>query len=44
VPNKSRLLIPVSRAISKAPDMRKAAHDLHEEIQRQVKESNPTAL
>ncbi len=41
--DKSGLLIPVSRAISKAPDMRKAAHDLHDEIQRQVKESSPTA-
>jgi uridine monophosphate synthetase len=42
--DKSGLLIPVSRAISKAPDMRKAAHDLHDDIVRQVKEITPTAV
>jgi uridine monophosphate synthetase len=42
--DKSGLLIPVSRAISKAPDMRKAARDLHDDIVRQVKEITPTAV
>jgi len=42
--DKSGLLIPVSRAISKAPDMRKAALDLHTEIQRQISLCNPSAV
>jgi uridine monophosphate synthetase len=42
--DKSGLLIPVSRAISKAPDMRKAARDLHEDILSQVKVVSPTAV
>lgn len=41
--DKSGLLIPVSRAISKAPDMRKAAVDLHHEIQRQINQCCPSA-
>ncbi|HEX7555086.1 MAG TPA: orotidine-5'-phosphate decarboxylase [Leptolinea sp.] len=41
--DKSGLLIPVSRAISKAPDMHKAALDLHTEIQRQITQCCPTA-
>jgi len=41
--DKSGLLIPVSRAISKAPDMRKAAKDLHEDIQRKASQCCPTA-
>ncbi|MEI8131095.1 MAG: orotidine-5'-phosphate decarboxylase [Leptolinea sp.] len=41
--DKSGLLIPVSRAISNTPDMRKAALDLHAEIQRQTANCCPTA-
>jgi len=41
--DKSGMLIPVSRAISKAPDMRKAALDLHADIQRQTEQCCPTA-
>jgi uridine monophosphate synthetase len=41
--DKSGLLIPVSRAISKAPDMRKAALDLHHEIQDQTTKCCPSA-
>lgn len=41
--DKSGMLIPVSRAISKAPDMRKAALDLHTDIQRKAELCCPTA-
>ncbi|NMB55274.1 MAG: orotidine-5'-phosphate decarboxylase [Leptolinea sp.] len=41
--DKSGLLIPVSRAISKAPDMRKAALDLLAEIQKQAAQCCPSA-
>ncbi len=41
--DKSGMLIPVSRAISKSPDMRKAALDLHADIQRQTEQCCPTA-
>jgi uridine monophosphate synthetase len=41
--DKSGLLIPVSRAISKAPDMRKAALDLHADIRRKAELCCPTA-
>jgi len=41
--DRSGLLIPVSRAISKAPDKRKAAHDLYDEIKKKTEECCPTA-
>lgn len=41
--DKSGLLIPVSRAISKAPDMHKAAMNLHADIQRQASQCCPSA-
>ncbi len=41
--DKSGLLIPVSRAISKAPDMRKAALALHAEIQQKTSNCCPSA-
>ncbi len=41
--DKSGMLIPVSRAISKAPDMRKAALELHADIQRKTEQCCPTA-
>jgi uridine monophosphate synthetase len=41
--DRSGLLIPVSRAISKAPDMRKAAHDLYDEIKKKTEGCCPTA-
>ncbi|NLF49855.1 MAG: orotidine-5'-phosphate decarboxylase [Leptolinea sp.] len=41
--DKSGLLIPVSRAISKAPDMRQAALDLHAKIKQHVSDCCPTA-
>lgn len=41
--DRSGLLIPVSRAISKTPDKRKAAHDLYDEIKKKTEECCPTA-